>query len=355
VAPVVVDLRSQALRPLLSNESALSAHIRGVLLEAERSSTPVVLRGTEDILKAMGFEALEELCAAPEFPISDALRVYEPGLDAWGQMRDAEDGDIERLLDLLPAHQRGGADAESATIAHFVKLATRHAAALESANLSSVTMSSMFPKVHCTKLSRLIAGHAYPPPYYRLFTDWGEGKHYVFVSPRTSRMGAHIDVGGSYFMLRVHRGRKLVRLWPVYGRTSPLGLPPPTSSGANEIDRWVLAQQTEWPASVDPLVKLMGCVDPREVEHPCEPFLEDRWRPSPRAATTALADAAAASARPGSTGPPERRLGAGADAHKCFVEVDLREGDELFVPSDTPHQVTTLEPTLSSSVNFFPP
>jgi len=241
---------------------------------------------------------------------------------------------------------------DSATIAHFVRLATRHAAALEAANLTHITMSSMFPEMHCAGLAKFLAGHAYPPAYYHFLEQWRAGHHYVFVSPARSRMAAHIDIGGSYFFLRVHRGRKVVRLWPIYSRTSPLGLPPP-QAGAGELEAWLLAQRDAWPASVDPLLHFRGCFDPAEARHPCEPFLPDKWQPLGKA-TNIAANTLQAEVPAGATEQQGRRLGHGADAHACFVEVDLGPGDELFVPSDTPHQVTTVEPTLSSSLNFFP-
>lgn len=338
----MVDLQSPDFRSLQSNTSTFLAHIKDLLIAAERRSLPVLLRGSQDVLQENGFRLLEKLCSTQEFPISDALRTYEAGLDTWGQMRDTLDSEIQRLLDLLPPSKR------DASIARFVRLATRHAAALESANLSHISLSSMFPEVHCRRLSRFLASNAYPPPYYRLFQDWREGRHYIFVSPRRSRIGVHIDSGGSYFFLRIHRGRKVVRLWPVYSRTSPSGLPPPPT-GRNEIDSWLAAQRTQWPASVDPLVKFMGCLDPGDVEHPCEPFLPDRWRMG-----NATREVGSTRDPESEVGSHKRRLGHGADAHACFIEVDMHPGDELFVPSDTPHQVTAIEPTLSSSVNFFP-
>eukprot|EP00747_Dinoflagellata_sp_TGD_P201734 gnl/TRDRNA2_/TRDRNA2_75206_c0_seq1.p1 gnl/TRDRNA2_/TRDRNA2_75206_c0~~gnl/TRDRNA2_/TRDRNA2_75206_c0_seq1.p1 ORF type:complete len:288 (+),score=23.81 gnl/TRDRNA2_/TRDRNA2_75206_c0_seq1:34-897(+) len=264
--PLVVDLNHPEVKKHLTNQEEKNAYLKEILARAANSSYPVLIHGSDSFapLQVEGFEIVEKLCDSSESSLKAVTKVYEPMSNYWGQMRKTTDKDIRELLGLLPSTEQG-----YPTIAHFVRLVTRHSDGLAAANLSRIQASKFFPELHCPRLHNWLSEKGLEPSYWNL-DGWSKMRRYLFVQPSGSAMAAHIDGGKSYFFVHVHRGRKLFRLWPLYSRTSPLGLEP-LMTGGNEIENWVRAQRM-WPASVDPLVRIHACQGFGATSNPCDPW-----------------------------------------------------------------------------------
>eukprot|EP00747_Dinoflagellata_sp_TGD_P186164 gnl/TRDRNA2_/TRDRNA2_43060_c0_seq1.p1 gnl/TRDRNA2_/TRDRNA2_43060_c0~~gnl/TRDRNA2_/TRDRNA2_43060_c0_seq1.p1 ORF type:complete len:441 (+),score=47.64 gnl/TRDRNA2_/TRDRNA2_43060_c0_seq1:64-1386(+) len=355
--PYIVDLRRADVKQHLINKSERDAYMQKVLARAANYSYPVLIRGNDEFgpLQAKGFQIVQHLCSTSAM-LTKMIKAYEAMSDHWGQMRETNDQEVKDLLALLPSDQQPHSPTE-ATMDHFVRLVHHYSAAMEAANLTHIQASKFFPDQHCPRLSKLLKVAGWEPSYWKL-PGWKRMNRYLFVQPPGSAMAAHIDGQNSYFLLHVHRGRKRVRLWPVYSRPSPFGLEPP-ETGENEIENWVRAQQM-WPDSVDPLVRMHACEGFGGTKNPCDPHSRAEGMKNGGMTernfvhTHPWAADRLATQQAGAEGSLKLRYGRGAAAHQCFVEVELGAGDEIFVPSDTPHAVENLQPTLSTGINYRP-
>lgn len=167
---------------------------------------------------------------------------------------------------------------------------------------------------------------------YPLFE--GDTKEYMtlFIQPKTTS-GAHLDDlgGATYFFLHLLEGRKVMRTWPFFEH--------------GELEAWGCSQR-DWDIAVVPdELFLRG-----EVR---KGFSSSRWTPDgfeygilneeaynkfdwDKMCKKLLSNSSVV------------RTNAG----RCFVEVEMQPGDEVFVPSGIPHQFSTLEPSSSVSGNF---
>jgi len=174
-----------------------------------------------------------------------------------------------------------------------------------------------------------------PRPRYPLFDGDVVDYEVLFLQPPQIG-GAHLDdnIGSSYFFLRLIEGQKVVRLWPFF------------ENGA--LQDWYCAQ-TDWNIASTPPHLFLGGAYGMGFNHECwgergfefgllnsHLLKEERDTETIQKMCQARQDFVDREPRAG----------------YCFVEVEMGSGDELFVPSSIPHQITTLTPSIAVSANF---
>jgi len=171
-------------------------------------------------------------------------------------------------------------------------------------------------------------------PRYPLFDGDVVDYEVLFLQPPQVG-GAHLDdnFGTSYFFLHLIEGRKVMRLWPFF------------QNGA--LQDWYCSQ-ADWNITSTPPHLFLGGEFGRGFKH-------ERW--AERGFEFGVMNAHLASTD-GDTDATQTMCQDRQDsvhqeprAGYCFVEVEMGPGDEMFVPSGIPHQITTLAPSIAISAN----
>jgi hypothetical protein len=151
----------------------------------------------------------------------------------------------------------------------------------------------------------------------------------LFVQP-PGLGGAHIDdrTGATYFYLTLLEGRKVMRIWPYFEH--------------GELEAWGCSQRHWNNASVPPELFLRGAYR--------KGFSGEHW--APHGFEYGMVNEDAYKDFEWSDMCDQILARSAAHVGRCFVEVEMHPGDEVFVPSGLPHQVSTLEPSLAISGNF---
>eukprot|EP00929_Paragymnodinium_shiwhaense_P059102 TRINITY_DN29583_c0_g1_i1.p1 TRINITY_DN29583_c0_g1~~TRINITY_DN29583_c0_g1_i1.p1 ORF type:complete len:374 (+),score=92.80 TRINITY_DN29583_c0_g1_i1:79-1200(+) len=297
----VVDL------PLDENFGA--SRLQRLLMEAQSSARPVLLRpqgaarsrqpGWEDVIEAVAGVAVTR----------DNFNVYEEqASEQWAGLRRASAAEVR---------------------AYEQQLGSLQLAAFLAANRAG-KLNGMFVSVGIGEFSRGGSGEGPARLWKEDLEEIGILRtlgHYplnpadkqeymqLYVQSADARGSAHVDdeEGATYFYLRLLEGRKRVRLWPVYDEKI--------------LDAWMCELGAD-AAGKDPTLAY-------------KMFRFDSHQWTPRGfqwGASAQGELDCASLR--------------RSGHPCYVEFIMSSGDELFVPSGTPHQVTTLEPSVAMTANY---
>eukprot|EP00928_Gymnodinium_smaydae_P042138 TRINITY_DN28419_c0_g1_i1.p1 TRINITY_DN28419_c0_g1~~TRINITY_DN28419_c0_g1_i1.p1 ORF type:complete len:507 (+),score=28.92 TRINITY_DN28419_c0_g1_i1:67-1587(+) len=144
-----------------------------------------------------------------------------------------------------------------------------------------------------------------------------------FVHGTGYRSAAHVDDsnGASYFYLKVLAGHKRMRLWPIFD--------------GYELQAWVDAEDNM----------------PEQVEHAYRGFLYSPelnsglpWRWTERGFEWGAISQ--------SIDKHTKLHGPSRESYRCFVEVDIKAGEEIFIGSAVPHEVDTIKPSVATSRNY---
>jgi hypothetical protein len=160
---------------------------------------------------------------------------------------------------------------------------------------------------------------------YPLFPEDRLDYTVLFIQPQMIG-GTHIDdtEGASYFFLHLIEGRKLVRMWPFFEH--------------GQLATWGCLQKTWHNATYPPEVFLRGSYD--------KGFNTEHWGPEGFEygfETTDMFQSVDDDKVCQNAHINSSHVG------RCFVEVEVAAGEEIFIPSGIPHQVTSLSPSVALS------
>eukprot|EP00747_Dinoflagellata_sp_TGD_P070805 gnl/TRDRNA2_/TRDRNA2_156754_c0_seq1.p1 gnl/TRDRNA2_/TRDRNA2_156754_c0~~gnl/TRDRNA2_/TRDRNA2_156754_c0_seq1.p1 ORF type:complete len:509 (-),score=40.81 gnl/TRDRNA2_/TRDRNA2_156754_c0_seq1:135-1661(-) len=171
-------------------------------------------------------------------------------------------------------------------------------------------------------------------PFLRYPLFQGDTLEYsnLFVQPKMFG-GTHIDDldGATYFYLHLLQGRKLMRLWPFYDH--------------DEIAAWGCLQKKWDRISTPPELFLRGA-------YAKGGFASNHWGSRGFENSILRRRAEEYFDFDEFCDHMTKRHPHNTHAGRCFVDVELQAGEEIFVPSGIPHQLTTLEPSVALSANY---
>eukprot|EP00747_Dinoflagellata_sp_TGD_P140852 gnl/TRDRNA2_/TRDRNA2_176054_c0_seq1.p1 gnl/TRDRNA2_/TRDRNA2_176054_c0~~gnl/TRDRNA2_/TRDRNA2_176054_c0_seq1.p1 ORF type:complete len:514 (+),score=61.14 gnl/TRDRNA2_/TRDRNA2_176054_c0_seq1:115-1656(+) len=152
----------------------------------------------------------------------------------------------------------------------------------------------------------------------------------LFVQPQMLG-GTHVDdnKGASYFHLSLFEGRKLIRMWPFFEH--------------GELLAWGCLQE-KWGTQTNPPEMFLRGVKAG--------FTGEHWGPRGFEYGFLTPDLFENFSRENICNRLAAEHSRNPHAGRCFVEIELAAGEEIFVPSGIPHQVTSLEPCVALSSNY---
>eukprot|EP00405_Crypthecodinium_cohnii_P011351 CAMPEP_0206441928 /NCGR_PEP_ID=MMETSP0324_2-20121206/13543_1 /ASSEMBLY_ACC=CAM_ASM_000836 /TAXON_ID=2866 /ORGANISM="Crypthecodinium cohnii, Strain Seligo" /LENGTH=560 /DNA_ID=CAMNT_0053909723 /DNA_START=208 /DNA_END=1890 /DNA_ORIENTATION=- len=302
-------------------EGATDSQARALASKAQRAGWPLLIRphpsaSTEESRKATA-DHLESLLKGFDEDLNlDNVGAYDPECKKWAGIRHLNEAESSRLKEGLDGDTtpRGlyKALVEEKGLPIGAKIMLGNRGARLSAGEKQV--------LHALRKNGYMES-ASTPVWDQDLEDYGV----LFVHGKGHRTGAHIDDdnGATYFYLKVLTGKKRLRIWPILDATT--------------LDYWRTAENK---------------LEAGDIEFPFRGFnyndeqsggISGRW--TERGFEWGLSGDAKHQYR-------EDPNDIANEAFRCYVEIDLMPGEELFVGASLPHQVETLEPTIAISRNF---
>lgn len=361
---------------LLEVSSAGSWESTEILREAQRTGVPVLVR-PQHSLRAEDPRFSDFIEATEGFTLDDVglrtLVIFDPESETWAGQRELDDKELdalwkkwedssvavqlqsgaasENLSDWAQAAFAGELEDRSEPV--YLKLQTRVGnPGLFKRNLTAWqdVPEALYDNLTKKRFMSSLGGY---PLFPGDFVEYSQ----MNVQGPGARGGAHTDDpdGATYVYLRLFEGKKRIRMWPIFDEEL--------------IDAWKCAQLNWERNTTDPTSRYRSMSfdghrwtpkgfewgksrDPEKTKHMIETCAkgmlaahhrqaQDEGHRRPLKHDKLLA-------------PLARDAG---DLHfpnpgQCYVSLELQAGDELFIASGTPHQVSTQESALSSTTNY---
>eukprot|EP00747_Dinoflagellata_sp_TGD_P140854 gnl/TRDRNA2_/TRDRNA2_176054_c0_seq3.p1 gnl/TRDRNA2_/TRDRNA2_176054_c0~~gnl/TRDRNA2_/TRDRNA2_176054_c0_seq3.p1 ORF type:complete len:515 (+),score=71.86 gnl/TRDRNA2_/TRDRNA2_176054_c0_seq3:115-1659(+) len=299
------------------------AAVKHALQQAQLSGHPVVLRHFSSKSTASVVQKTDAKHTMQKLHFNDRefkVRRFEPEHFGWAGMQKGDNGD--RLKIAWAAGKPGLTDVSGDELVDLVR--------------SNFTRGHYFHmQVKGEKRKEVLQAWGetglLDDSRYPLFPGDTLAYSILFVQPQMLG-GTHIDdlQGASYFHLSLFEGRKLIRMWPFFEH--------------GELQTWGCLQEKWDTQKTPPELFLRGAYK--------DGFTGEHWGPRGFEygfVTRHLFQNFRAENICNRLAAEHSR---NEHAGRCFVEIELAAGEEIFVPSGIPHQVTSLEPCVALSSNY---